>query len=81
MDGTLSEIHLSHFTVQSLKKFLTSKNFFIFEDTLDPYYAAEGINEIFQRISYLFFLIIKKLVKRNLYKTIWIAAMKMQIPD
>ena len=75
LDSTLSEIHLSHFTVSSLKKLLTENNFIIIEDTLDPYYTARGIKKIIQDLIYLFFLIIiKKIFNYNLYNTIWIVA-------
>lgn len=74
LDGTLSEIHLSHFTVSSLKKWLTKKNFIIVEDTLDPYYAGTGILRIIHDLIYLVFLIIKRISNRNLYDTIWIVA-------
>jgi len=74
LDGTLSEIHLSHFTTLSLKKLLVKKNFIIIEDALDPYYTAIGIKRIINDLIYLVFLVIKKITNCNLYKTIWIVA-------
>lgn len=74
LDGTLNEIHLSHFTVPSLRRWLTEKNFIIVEDTLDPYYAATGILKIIHDLIYLFFLIIKRISNLNLYDSIWIVA-------
>ncbi len=71
LDRTSSEIHLSHFTVSSLAKCLTKKNFVIVEDTLDPYYAATGIKKIIHDLLYLIFLIIKRITNCNLYDTIW----------
>lgn len=74
LDGTLSEIHLSHFTVLCLKKFLMTKDFVIVEDTLDPFYATAGVLRFIQDFIYLFFLMIKKIINYNLYDTILIVA-------
>jgi len=74
LDGTLDEIHLSHFTVSSLKKWLTKRNLIIVENTLDPYYAATGILRIIHDLIYSVFLIIKRISNRNWYDTIWIVA-------
>lgn len=74
LDGTISEIHLSHFTSSSLKNLLTKKNFDIIEDTLDPYYAVTGIKKIIHHLLYITFLIIKKLIDRNLYDAACIVA-------
>lgn len=74
LDGSLSEIHLSHFTAPLLKEWLTKKNFIVVEDTLDPYYAATGIKKIVHDLLYLIFLITKKIFKINLYDTICIVA-------
>lgn len=74
LNGTLSEIHLSHFTSSCLKKWLSKKKFVVIEDTLDPYYIAMGINKIIHDCLYLFFLTIKNIFKVNIYDTIWIVA-------
>lgn len=74
LDGTLSEIHLSHFTVSTLKKWLTKKHFIVVEDTLDPYYAATGVKKFIHDFVYLIFLIIKRITNYNLYDAIWIVA-------
>lgn len=74
LDGTLGEIHLSHFTTSSLEKWLAKKNFIVTKNTLDPYYTATGIMGIINYLMYSVFLIIKKISNRNLYDTIWVVA-------
>ena len=74
LDGSIGEIHLSHFTVSSLKKLLTKKNFTIVEDTLDPYYTVTGFLKTIHSFLYSIFLFIKKITNCNLYDTIWIVA-------
>jgi hypothetical protein len=67
LDGTLGEIHLSHFTVSSLEKWLIKKNSIIVEKTLDLYYAATGILRIIHDLIHSVFLMIKRISNRNLY--------------
>ncbi|GFP24459.1 hypothetical protein HKBW3S09_01926, partial [Candidatus Hakubella thermalkaliphila] len=47
LDGSQSEIHLSHFTPSVLKGFLERNGFVVIRNTLDPYYAAKGIKKVF----------------------------------
>ena len=74
LDGTLREIHLTHFTVSSLKRGLSKENFIVVEDALDPYYAAAGIAGVAHGFLYSTSLFIKKALKVNLYDTIWMVA-------
>ncbi len=74
LDGTLREIHLSHFTVSSLKRWLSNENFTVVEDTLDPYYSAAGISKIAHGCLYFASLFIKKALDVNLYDTILMVA-------
>jgi len=71
---SLNEIHLSHFTLSTLRWLIKKSNFIVVEDTLDPYYVATGIKKIVDDLLYLIFLVIKKISKVNLYDTIWIVA-------
>jgi 2-polyprenyl-3-methyl-5-hydroxy-6-metoxy-1,4-benzoquinol methylase len=74
LDGSLPEIHVSHFTVSSLKNGLVKKGFVVVQDTLDPFYTATGIQKTIHDLLYLVSLIIKKITNHNPYYTIWIAA-------
>lgn len=71
-DGSLAEIHLSHFTRSTLKKWLTSLDLVVIQDTLDPYYASVGIGKLFNDIYYYICLVIRKVFGVNLYDTMWI---------
>ena len=42
LDGSLPEIHMSHFTSPVLRRFLERNGFEVVEDTLDRYYAESG---------------------------------------
>ena len=74
LNGTLREIHLSHFTVSSLTRGLSNENFTVVEDTLDPYYSAAGIAKIAHGFLYSASLFIKKAFEVNLYDTILMVA-------
>lgn len=74
LDGSSGEIHLSHFSPGTLKKWLERLDLIIVEDSLDPYYAAEGVNKFINDLSYLTFLALRKVFGINLYETIWIVA-------
>ena len=74
LNGSTTEIHVSHFTVSSLKNGLARKGFVVVQDTLDPYYAVTGVQKTIHDVLYFIYLMIKKITNRNLYYTIWIAA-------
>ena len=74
LDGTLREIHLTHFTVSSLKRKLSNENFIVVEDALDPYYAAAGLAKIAHGVLYSASLFIKRAFDLNLYDTILMVA-------
>ena len=79
--SSLAEIHISHFTVSSLKNGLVNKGFVVVQDTLDPFYAATGIQKTIHDLLYLVSLIIKKITNHNPYYTIWIAAERQEEMD
>ncbi len=76
LEGTMNEIHLSHFTPNGLQKFLERSGFEIIENSLDPYYVASGLKGILHRMYYLLMCILKVLLNKNYYETIWITARK-----
>jgi len=67
LDGSLKEIHLSHFTTSSLKRLLIKNKLKIIEDTL-------GINKYKDDLKFYFFLVLKIIFRINIYDCIWIAA-------
>ena len=76
LDGSLNEIHLSHFTPDLLESFLGQEGFTILEKSLDPYYAAGGIRLVFHKIYYSFHYILMQLTGKNRYDTIWMTVQK-----
>lgn len=76
LDGSLNEIHLSHFTPEVLKQLLERSGFFVVENSLDPYYAKNGVKLILHHLYYIFNLILMFVLKRNYYDTIWMVARK-----
>jgi len=76
LDGSLSEIHMSHFTSPVLRKFLEKNRFEVVEDTLDQFYAESGPGKLKNDIIYHFCMAVKKIFDRNIYFTILAIARK-----
>ena len=75
LDKNQSEVHLSYFTVSTLKKLLEKNGFYIVRDTLDPYYVCHSKIDYFTKnLFFISCLVIKKIFDRNIYDTIWITA-------
>jgi 2-polyprenyl-3-methyl-5-hydroxy-6-metoxy-1,4-benzoquinol methylase len=73
LDGSLDEIHLSHFTPRVLETFFIKNGFLIIDFALDPFYPVKNYRKIIDDACYIFFLIIKKIFIKNFYNTIWLA--------
>jgi SAM-dependent methyltransferase len=76
LDGSLNEIHLSHFTPNVLATMLEREGFRVLENSMDPYFIGTGVRSTVQEIYYLFHLVIFRITGLNLYNTIWIVAVK-----
>ncbi len=76
LDGSLAEIHLSHFTPEVLKQLLERVGFSVIENSLDPYYGTKGVKLFYHHLYYIFHLILMFVLKRNYYDTIYIVAKK-----
>lgn len=76
LDGSLSEIHVSHFTSDVLRKALEKTGFRITEDSLDPYFATRGLRLAIHYLSYYLHSILFFVTGRNRYDTIWMVAQK-----
>jgi len=74
LDGSVPEIHLSHFTVPVLRSFLERNGFEVIEDTLDPFYAARGIARAIHCIVYYCCLLVQELSGTNIYFAILMVA-------
>lgn len=76
LDGSLAEIHLSHFSPGVLENVLAREGFIVLEAGLDPYYAESGLR---LAINSVYFAICRAILRgtgRNLYETMWIVARK-----
>jgi len=71
-----TEIHLSHFTVTTLEKFVKGRGFEIVENTLDPCYSVTGSRLLWEKLRFGLHLTIKRLFALNLYETILIVGRK-----
>lgn len=76
LDGTINEIHVSHFTDRTLRRWLQGKGLRILEDSLDPYFIPTGPMGLIHEAAYRFFLGIRKVFGKNLYDTLWIIAQR-----
>ncbi len=77
LDGSIDEIHLSHFTPQVLGAFLESKDFEIIELGPDPYYANEGLKLMRLQIYYFICNLVNKILGINIFDTIWVVARRL----
>jgi 2-polyprenyl-3-methyl-5-hydroxy-6-metoxy-1,4-benzoquinol methylase len=73
LDGSLSEIHLSYFTPQTLKLLLEECSFKIVDISLDPFYVK---NSFINNFGYLFHKKVFEIFGINMYDTIWVIAKK-----
>lgn len=76
LDGSVDEIHLSHFTQNVLTITLNREGFEVLECSIEPYFVSSGHRHLLQNIYYLAHKVILRLSGLNLYDTIWIVAKK-----
>lgn len=76
LDGSIDEIHLSHFSSKVLSGFLKSNGFEIIELSLDPYYANHGMKLRQKNLYYFVCNLFNKIFRINIYDTIWLVARK-----
>lgn len=76
LDGSLDEIHVSHFTPRVLQRFLEASGFSVIENSLDPYYVAVGPAKVKEALYYAFCRLVRFLTGINIYDTIWVVARK-----
>jgi 2-polyprenyl-3-methyl-5-hydroxy-6-metoxy-1,4-benzoquinol methylase len=76
LDGTLDELHLSHFTPAVLSAFVEQNGFRIVEEGLDPYFVQRGWKLFKCTLYYVIHSVINKVSGKNLYDTMWLVAQK-----
>src|SRR6266478_701550 len=80
LDGSLAEIHLSHFTPQVLRHLLERSGLSVIACTLDPYYVAAGFAERRSTGFYLCCRILNRIFRINVYDTMLLIARKVSSP-
>jgi len=80
-DSTIRDLHLSHFTIDTLAKMLSRCGFVVLEESLDPLYAATGLTALWHGLNYEACRTVKTLSGRNIYDAIWVVARKTDEPD
>jgi SAM-dependent methyltransferase len=76
LDGSLNEIHLSHFTERSLSSALANYGFDVIETNPDPYYVSKGFRKVADTLYYMICSLINMITGRNMYDTLWIVGRK-----
>lgn len=74
LDGSMDEIHLSHFTVASLSLLLERHGLTIESHGLDPYSVAQGKRALMDGVLRLTGDVVLRTTGRNVYDAIWIVA-------
>jgi SAM-dependent methyltransferase len=80
LDGSIDEIHLSHFTPSVLRSVLLATGFSVITDTLDPYYVRVGLRRLKADLYYYFCLILLYVFRINVYDATLIIARKIATP-
>jgi 2-polyprenyl-3-methyl-5-hydroxy-6-metoxy-1,4-benzoquinol methylase len=76
LDGSISEIHLSHFSPPVLARLLAATSFSVLVDTLDPYYVRTGLRRLKADFFYYACLMFRNILGLNIYDTILMIARK-----
>lgn len=77
LDGSMDEIHLSHFSECTLTAIIERNGFRVIDLDLDPYFVVSNpYREVKQVIKYRMFRLIRQWRGRNSYPALWCAAQK-----
>jgi 2-polyprenyl-3-methyl-5-hydroxy-6-metoxy-1,4-benzoquinol methylase/rubredoxin len=76
LDGSVAEIHLSHFTPTVLRRLLEQCGLKVIANTLDPYYAATGFAHFKHAVFYAGCRALHGVLRVNVYDTMLLVARK-----
>lgn len=79
LDGSMGEIHLSHFDDDSLRLLLQRAGLVVVESGLDPYSVATGRRGIIDRSLLKIGESVMRLTGNNIYDAIWMVAVKPEV--
>jgi SAM-dependent methyltransferase len=74
LDDIQREVHLSHFSLPTLRRLLQDRGFTLLDESLDPYFVASGFMLVCHQLFYMVCLMLWRVLKINIYPTIWIVA-------
>lgn len=81
LDGSISEIHLSHFSPPVLARLLEATGFSVTVNTLDPYYVRTGPRRLKADFFYYSCLALRNIFGMNIYDTILVIAYKNALSE
>lgn len=77
LDGSISEIHVTHFTVETLERAVSLQGFHVLENSWDPYLSSTGLLRFVYGFEFFIYRLIRACNQRwNLYPALWIVAQK-----
>jgi 2-polyprenyl-3-methyl-5-hydroxy-6-metoxy-1,4-benzoquinol methylase len=79
LDGSIEEIHLSHFTPSVLRRLLQTTGFSVVASTLDPYYVRTGLRRLKADLYYYFCLMVRHAFRVNVYDAILMIARRQPL--
>ena len=81
LDGSIHEVHLSHFTPGVLQKLLETTGFSVVSSTLDPYEVNTGRRGLVSGVLYYLYLTIRRLTGANLHGAMLLIGRKTAAPN
>lgn len=77
LDGSISEVHLSHFTPNVLRRLLEASGFSVMSSTLDPYYVRQtAMSWLKADLYYYFCLSVLALLRINVFDAMLVISKK-----
>lgn len=77
LDGTMSEIHLSHFRPEVLRKALVDRGFSVVRQIPDPYFVASGASRLKAELRLAFHRAVSRVQDELTYVAMWTVAVKV----
>jgi ubiquinone/menaquinone biosynthesis C-methylase UbiE len=77
LDGSLEQVHLSHFTHSVLRRLLESSGFRVVQEGIDPFYSANGLKRLIINVYYGICSFVWSALRLDLYTAIWIVGKKV----
>jgi len=76
LDGSMSEIHLSHFRPEVLRNALVARGFIVKRQTIDPYFVASGLRRVKAEGRLVYHRMVSRLRSELTYDATWTVAVR-----